>query len=124
MRNLNMHEPMPVRKDGEKAVWPEVWADLNGAVAEDDIREAVIQDMRDRDAIGWERYGGPLVTNDGRDPLVDMYQELLDASVYAKKGLLGGGLTQAHAEALTVVYARLLRDACTVRGMIREVRGE
>lgn len=47
-----------------------------------DVVRLVLDDMRDRDAIGRERYGTPLTSGNGRDHLVDAYAELLDASVY------------------------------------------
>lgn len=46
------------------------------------IRELIAADMAERDAVGRERYGVPLCTRNGRDFLVDAYQELLDALVY------------------------------------------
>lgn len=44
-------------------------------------------DMRTRDAIGRERYGTPLQPHNGRDALRDLYEELLDACVYARQAL-------------------------------------
>ena len=61
-------EPMPVRGPGGVEIAP-----------------LVIADMKARDEMGREKYGGPLVTNDGRDSLNDLYQEILDAAVYCKK---------------------------------------
>lgn len=42
----------------------------------------VLADMRERDAVGRQRYGTPLTSGNGRDHLVDAYQELLDGSAY------------------------------------------
>jgi hypothetical protein len=42
----------------------------------------VLADMRERDAVGRQRYGTPLTSGNGRDHLVDAYQELLDSCVY------------------------------------------
>jgi hypothetical protein len=61
-------EPMPVRGPGGVEITP-----------------LVIKDMQARDTMGRSKYGGPLVTNDGRDSLNDLYQEILDAAVYCKK---------------------------------------
>lgn len=44
----------------------------------------VIKDMQERDQVGRERYGTPLQTNNGRDHLVDAYQEALDLVVYLR----------------------------------------
>lgn len=42
----------------------------------------VLSDMRERDGVGRERYGVPLTSGNGRDHLIDAYQELLDSCVY------------------------------------------
>lgn len=49
------------------------------------IWELVIADMRERDHVGRQRYGTPLQANNGRDALVDLYQELLDAVIYIRQ---------------------------------------
>ena len=51
------------------------------------IWELVIEDMRERDAKGREEYGVPLLANNGRDALRDMYEEWLDAIVYLRQWL-------------------------------------
>ena len=48
----------------------------------EDVLALVLVDMGDRDAVGRERYGTPLTSGNGRDHLVDAYQEQLDACVY------------------------------------------
>lgn len=53
------------------------------------IWDLVIDDMRERDRVGWQRYGTPLQANNGRDALVDLYQELLDARVDSFRGVEG-----------------------------------
>lgn len=59
----------PVTTDGSG---PAVW-------------DLVIEDMRQRNADGTAKYGTPLRTFNGRDPLTDLYQELLDAVVYCRQ---------------------------------------
>jgi hypothetical protein len=49
------------------------------------VWELVIEDMRSRDHLGRRRYGAPLQAGNGRDVLVDLYQELLDACVYTRQ---------------------------------------
>jgi hypothetical protein len=46
------------------------------------VLSLVLADMRDRDAVDRKRYGTPLTSGNGRDHLVDAYQEYLDACVY------------------------------------------
>ena len=45
----------------------------------------VIKDMQARDQLGRERYGSHLQPFNGRDALVDLYQELLDAAAYCRQ---------------------------------------
>ena len=47
-----------------------------------DVIGLVLADMRNRDAVGEKRYGVRLTSGNGRDHLVDAYQELLDSCVY------------------------------------------
>lgn len=49
------------------------------------IADLVIADMVERKRIGIERYGVPLTIQNGRKPLVDLYQELLDAVMYVRQ---------------------------------------
>ena len=52
------------------------------------VTEAVVADMKERSKIGTEKYGTPLMTGNGRNALVDAYQEALDLTVYIKQHLL------------------------------------
>lgn len=49
------------------------------------VWELVVQDMQARDQFGRAKYGTPLQAHNGRDALVDLYQELLDAVVYTRQ---------------------------------------
>jgi len=55
------------------------------------IWELVIEDMKERDQLGRERYGTPLRARNGRVALVDLYHELLDAVVYCRQELAERG---------------------------------
>lgn len=58
------------------------------------IWELVVEDMKERDRVGRERYGTPLQANNGRDALVDAYHESLDLAVYLRQAIeerKGGG---------------------------------
>jgi len=48
-------------------------------------------DMRERDRLGQERYGTPLQAYNGRDPLIDAYQEALDLVAYLKQWCMEQG---------------------------------
>lgn len=51
------------------------------------VWDLVLADMRERDQIGRARYGTPLQPHNGRDALVDAYQEALDLAVYLRQAL-------------------------------------
>ena len=50
-----------------------------------DIFPLVIADLRERDKIGTKKYGTTLQSNNGRDALVDAYQEALDLCMYLRQ---------------------------------------
>ncbi len=45
----------------------------------------VIKDITERVKVGVERYGEPLKPHNGREALVDLYQELIDAVMYTRQ---------------------------------------
>lgn len=51
------------------------------------VWDLVIADMQARDRLGRERYGTPLQLFNGRDALVDAYQEALDLVVYLRQAI-------------------------------------
>lgn len=51
------------------------------------VWDLVIADMRQRDSVGRERYGMPLQAHNGRDALLDAYQEALDLVVYLRQAI-------------------------------------
>lgn len=51
------------------------------------IVDLVVQDLEERKRVGVERYGMPLRAHNGRDALVDAYQEALDLTVYLRQTL-------------------------------------
>lgn len=51
------------------------------------IWDLVVEDMQARDHVGRERYGTPLQAGNGRDALVDAYQEALDLVVYLRQAI-------------------------------------
>lgn len=50
-----------------------------------DVWLLVLKDMEERRLHGIEKYGVPVQPHNGRDPLIDLYQELLDACVYIRQ---------------------------------------
>lgn len=55
--------------------------------AKGDLWLDVIRDMEERRLVGIARYGRPLQPGNGRDPLVDAYQEALDLAVYLRQAI-------------------------------------
>ena len=51
------------------------------------IWDLVIADMKERDKLGYEKYGTRLQAGNGRDALVDAYQEALDLAVYLRQAI-------------------------------------
>ncbi len=51
------------------------------------ITEKVIEDLLERSRIGAEKYGTYLRANNGRDALVDAYQEALDLCQYLRQAI-------------------------------------
>jgi hypothetical protein len=51
------------------------------------IWDIVVADMQARDRFGAKKYGQRLKADDGRDPLVDAYQEALDLAAYLRKAI-------------------------------------
>lgn len=66
---MDLEQPKPIKNDN-----PAVWG-------------LVMQDMRDRDQVGLERYGVRLQANNGRDMLKDAYAEALDLCVYLRAAI-------------------------------------
>ncbi len=50
----------------------------------DSTTSNVIEDMKQREAFGLQKYGKVLTENTDEDMLQHLYEELLDASVYIK----------------------------------------
>lgn len=59
----------------------DVWRDLIASAGPG--RPHLVGAMEARRALGIERYGAPLRTDDGRDHALDLGEELLDGAAYA-----------------------------------------
>lgn len=63
---------------------------LSGSSKDEDTDKhlhCIRADLGTRDRLGRATYGTPLLSGNGRDWLVDVYEELLDALVYAEQGI-------------------------------------
>ena len=69
---------------------------------------SLVKDLKDRAEMGFKKYGTYLRTNNGRDPQVDMYQELLDALMYSTQALLEGNkLAEVFFDVLVALSAQM-----------------
>lgn len=50
--------------------------------------EIVMQDMEARNKLGISKYGKPLTPFNGRDSLIDAYEEVLDLAVYLRNAII------------------------------------
>lgn len=66
------------------------------------IQNQVIEDIKEREKKGIETYGTTLKPYNGRNALTDLYEELLDASMYLKQYMneSGGLLVDSHIHTL------------------------
>lgn len=95
----------------------------------------VLSDMRERDVIGHQRYGTRLTAGNGRDHLVDAYQELLDGCVYIATALEEHGVGPStlidedqvpdrakrwHLHCVQQLFASQVRAAIQLRALIEE----
>ena len=66
---LNKYEPLPI-PNNNVAIW-----------------DLVKQDIEERNQAGIQKYGTPLQAFNGRNPLIDAYQEALDLVVYLRQAI-------------------------------------
>jgi hypothetical protein len=76
-------QPEPI-SNSQVAVWQVVISDIQ-TLPDSPTKTALLTDMHDRDTFGRSKYGVPLQPFNGRDALIDLYQEFLDATVYTKQ---------------------------------------
>ncbi len=83
----------PPKPTEHHATWELVIADFRKLVMKSppsSVTQDVLDDMAARDKTGRERYGVPLTAYNGRDQLIDAYQEMLDAAVYLRAAMEEG----------------------------------
>jgi hypothetical protein len=90
-------QPPPQRRDDLVPSWELVITEfrekyMTSEVSSDEMAVVrdVLDDMTARDSVGRERYGVPLTAHNGRDQLIDAYQEGLDFAVYLRSAMTEG----------------------------------
>ena len=53
-----------------------------------EIMPEIIKDLQARTAVGIKEYGVPLKTGNGRDALIDAYEEAIDLCQYLKQAIM------------------------------------
>lgn len=112
-------QPAPVPTTGP-AVWDLVIADIERrweniqSTRDKATVSLVIADMRERDRVGRERYGMPLQPHNGRDALVDAYQEALDLCAYIRQASEEGENLE-HEYDYALALSTMLRARLTMR---------
>jgi hypothetical protein len=77
------------------------------------VGDMVISDIRERMSFGIREYGTYLMTHNGRDPLIDAYQEGIDRLLYLRqeieerKGFTLGEITKAFQIALNKIKGNI-----------------
>lgn len=80
--SANEEQPKPTATDRRPA-WDMVIEYVEQMYPDEfELKAAMIEEMKERDQLGRKRYGVPLTSGNGRDALVDAYQEGLDFAVY------------------------------------------
>jgi hypothetical protein len=70
----------------------DVWLEVLNELPESDFKEV----CRARREMGIAKYNQPLQYKDGRDSIIDLFQELLDGIVYSKKAVIEGKLEDIY----------------------------
>lgn len=124
-------QPPPIAQPERAAVWDLVIGDLerhrggDAGIIDPELRaqgiageviSLTLADMRERDRVGRERYGVPLTTHNGRDHLVDAYQEALDGVAYLRAHLEETALNPSPLAMRAYVVAII--NALSIRGLI------
>lgn len=125
-------QPPPIAQPQRPAVWSLVIDDVrrmfDGSEGRPprghstDVAKLVLEDMAERDRIGRERYGVPLTTHNGRDHLVDAYQEMLDGAVYLRAEIEEKGANYVQLGTHSIYHEHLL-NVSRLRHMIWERDG-
>jgi hypothetical protein len=90
------------------------------------LRPQIEDDVRDRLEFGLRKYGKPLRSHNGRNPLLDAYQEILDALVYFIQAMVESQVrSPADAERIarfSVLYQDAVSMAVELRSMLEAGR--
>lgn len=102
---------------------PYVW---NVVLTQWTLPDDIKADIKARDEAGLKKYGTRLRAFNGRDPLVDAYQELLDGVVYQQQHLIELASSGRPPGLESLVILKTLKatidSACAIRRLISDRR--
>lgn len=121
---MNLQQPLPMASSA-RPVWPLVIEEAKACLA-GPVVDLLLADMAERHAFGIAQYKVALAAHNGRDHLVDSYQETLDQTAYLRneieEGDPSGVASELYPQALSM--ALRLREALERRALSLEaVRG-
>lgn len=88
------------------------------------IYDLMIKDAEARDEFGQEKYKKRLRNGDGRDSLVDAYQEVLDLTVYLRKEIEGKPRNSKGIGELQPMYEDVLSIWFRLRNLLYRLDGK
>lgn len=109
-RHLVSDQRAPIKAGGQ-AIWPLVSREM---AQHPRVTRLVLADMIARDEHGRLKYGEPLTGHNGRDHLVDAYQEALDLTAYTRAEIDAGDPVGAA----RILYNPVRTLLCQFRGAI------
>jgi hypothetical protein len=93
--------------------------DDDGAMLPAPAHDSLLSLMAERDAEGWRKYGVPLQPFNGRDSVVDLLQEMLDACVYAENAFIESGADEMGRD---LILRQIADDACRLALRVERYR--
>ncbi len=124
MTNVIDPQPAPIPQPDREASFDQVITDLL-ALCRDrrESLDAVVEDLRARDKFGVAKYGVRHTANNGRDHLVDAYQEALDQVAYLRAEMERHSVTLVSWDSpwsytLWETYINALHQLVRLRGLI------
>lgn len=118
-----VEQPAPVPNDGASSHDLAV-ADVAAWWHASPAISVVRAGLAERKQLGLERYGTVLQAGNGRDALVDAFQESLDLVVYLRTALTEAGWPGRSTGGLLEAYMAALRNAIQVGELVLNARGE
>jgi len=119
-------QPDPIPND-YPAAWDLVLMDVGRMFPPEELDtlkaeelDTLASDMRARDELGQERYNTSLQPHNGRNSLVDAYQEALDLCVYLRVAIyeLPEEVAFLEQDRLLDVYDSSLKNALSIRSLL------